>query len=133
MEAVRRRWRFLCWLRRRRHDARGGMKPDEVRYVWLFVFFDLPVGTKAERRAATRFRGFLKDDGFMMLQYSVYARVCRGDDGAVKHVARVTANLPSKGSVRALQVTERQYGRMRLLLGTRTSTEAVAGQQMVLL
>jgi len=109
------------------------MKPDEVRYVWLFVFFDLPVGTKAERRAATRFRGFLKDDGFMMLQYSVYARVCRGDDGAVKHVARVTANLPSKGSVRALQVTERQYGRMRLLLGTRTSTEAVAGQQMVLL
>ena len=40
------------------------MKPEEVRYVWLFVFFDLPVGTKPERRAATRFRNFLKDDGF---------------------------------------------------------------------
>lgn len=109
------------------------MKSEEVRYVWLFVFFDLPVGTKPERRAATRFRNFLKDDGYMMLQYSVYARVCRGEDGSMKHVARVTANLPGKGSVRALQVTDRQYGRMRLLLGTRTATESVAGQQMVLL
>ena len=109
------------------------MKPEEIRYVWLFVFFDLPVGPKPERRAAARFRNFLKDDGYMMLQFSVYARICRGEDGAMKHVARVTSNLPSKGSVRALQVTDRQYGRMRLLLGTRTTTESVAGQQMVLL
>lgn len=101
--------------------------------MWLFVFFDLPVGTKPERRAATQFRNFLKDDGFMMLQYSVYVRVCRGDDGVMKHVARVMAHLPRKGSVRALQVTERQYGRMKLLLGTRTTNESVAGQQMVLL
>ena len=55
------------------------MKSEEVRFVWMFVFFDLPVGTKADRRWATKFRNFLKDDGFMMLQWSVYARVCRGD------------------------------------------------------
>ena len=40
------------------------------------VFFDLPTNTKAERRAATQFRKFLLDDGFDMLQYSVYARLC---------------------------------------------------------
>ena len=45
------------------------MKAEEVRIVWLFVFFDLPVGTKGDRRAATRFRNFLKDDGYMMLQW----------------------------------------------------------------
>ena len=109
------------------------MPETEVRFVWLFVFFDLPVGTKPERRAATRFRNFLKDDGYMMLQYSVYARVCRGEDGAVKHVARVTRNLPGKGSVRALQVTDRQYGRMRMLLGQASQTESVGARQMVLL
>ena len=109
------------------------MPETEVRFVWLFVFFDLPVGTKPERRAATRFRNFLKDDGYMMLQYSVYARVCRGEDGAVKHVTRVTRNLPGKGSVRALQVTDRQYGRMRMLLGQATPTESVGARQMVLL
>jgi CRISPR-associated protein Cas2 len=101
--------------------------------VWLFVFFDLPVGTKPERRAATRFRNFLKDDGYMMLQYSVYARVCKGEDGSMKHVARVTRNLPSSGSVRALQVTDRQYGRMRLLLGEVRPTERVGSVQLVLL
>jgi len=26
--------------------------------MWVFVFFDLPVGTKSERRHATRFRNF---------------------------------------------------------------------------
>jgi CRISPR/Cas system-associated protein endoribonuclease Cas2 len=30
------------------------MRAEEVRILWLFVFFDLPVGTKAERRVANR-------------------------------------------------------------------------------
>ena len=109
------------------------MKVEEVRILWLFVFFDLPVGRKGERREATRFRNFLKDDGYMMLQWSVYARVCRGEEAADKHVQRVTKNLPKKGSVRVLQVTDKQYGRMRLLLGESTKNEKVAPQQMVLL
>jgi len=86
-----------------------------------------------ERRAVNRFRHFLRDDGFIMLQYSVYARICRGEDASTKHVTRVTGNLPSKGSVRALQVTDRQYGRMKLLLGERGNTERAAPRQMVLL
>ena len=89
--------------------------------------------TKPERRAATQFRNFLKDDGYMMLQYSVYARACRGDDAVEKHVARVTKRLPTTGSVRALQVTERQYGRMRLLLGQAGKNEKFAARQLVLL
>ena len=109
------------------------MREDEVRFVWLFVLFDLPVGTKAQRRDATKFRNFLKDDGYFMLQYSVYARVCRGEDGATKHIARVTRNLPTTGSVRALQVTDRQYGRMRLLLGQSHPTEKAGSAQLVLL
>ena len=101
--------------------------------MWLFVFFDLPVGTKGERRAATRFRNFLKDDGYMMIQFSVYARVCRGDEAVDKHLQRLTRSLPEKGSVRALQVTDKQYGRMKLLLGTVKKNERVATQQLVLL
>lgn len=109
------------------------MRSEEIRILWLFVLFDLPVGTKNERRMATRFRNFLKDDGFMMLQFSVYARVCRGEEAAEKHIQRVTRILPRKGSVRALQVTDRQYGRMRLLLGDVSKNERVAPLQMVLL
>ncbi|HXY57570.1 MAG TPA: CRISPR-associated endonuclease Cas2 [Methylocystis sp.] len=108
------------------------MKTEEVRYMWLFVFFDLPVKTKAERRNATRFRNFLKDDGFLMLQLSVYARVMRGEEAVEKHLARVTKNLPPKGSVRTLSVTERQYARMKLLIGESTKNEKAAPQQLVL-
>jgi|BEDMetMinimDraft_2_1075160.scaffolds.fasta_scaffold03922_1 CRISPR-associated protein Cas2 len=109
------------------------MRAEEVRFMWLFVFFDLPVRTKDERREAARFRAFLKDDGFLMLQYSVYARICRGEDGVMKHIARVTRHLPAKGSVRALPVTERQYARMRLLLGEKHPSEAPGAVQLVLL
>lgn len=109
------------------------MKTEEVRIMWLFVFFDLPVTTRVGRRLATRFRKFLKDDGYMMLQFSVYARVCRGEEAVDKHVGRVTRNLPKAGNVRTLQVTDKQYGRMRLLLGEAEKNERVAPQQMVLL
>jgi CRISPR-associated protein Cas2 len=109
------------------------MKSEEVRLLWLFVFFDLPVGTKGERRSATRFRNFLKDDGYMMLQLSVYARVCRGEEAVDKHLQRVTKNMPRRGSIRALQVTDKQYARMKLMLGEAKKNEKVAPQQMVLL
>jgi CRISPR-associated protein Cas2 len=38
-----------------------------------------------------------------------------------------------KGSVHALQVTDRQYARMQLLLGEAPKTERVAPKQLVLL
>jgi CRISPR-associated protein Cas2 len=109
------------------------VREEEVRFVWLFVLFDLPVGTKSQRRDASKFRNFLKDDGYFMLQYSIYARICKGEDGATKHVARVTRHLPDTGSVRALQVTDRQYGRMRLLLGEARPSEKIGASQLVLL
>lgn len=101
--------------------------------MWLMVFFDLPVTSKPDRRAATKFRNFLRDDGYMMLQYSVYARVCRAEDAVEKHVRRVVSNLPGSGSVRALQVTDRQFGRTQILLGQVPKTETLGTAQMMLL
>ena len=39
--------------------------------MWLYVFFDLPTNTKAQRHEAARFRKGLLQDGFTMMQYSV--------------------------------------------------------------
>lgn len=101
--------------------------------MWLFCFFDLPVKTKADRKIATRFRKFLLQDGFAMLQLSVYVRVCKDQDGADKHVARICKVLPPRGSVRTLIVTERQYARMRTLVGERQPHEKPVGDQLLLL
>ena len=46
----------------------------------LLVFFDLPMVTKTEKRAYTLFRRFLLNDGYDMLQYSVYGRIVNGAD-----------------------------------------------------
>ena len=45
------------------------------KFMRLIVFFDLPVGTKEERREATRFRNDLIKNGYYMVQFSVYARL----------------------------------------------------------
>jgi CRISPR-associated protein Cas2 len=109
------------------------MKAAEVRFMWLFVFFNLPVGSKEQRRRANRFRNFLKDDGYIMLQFSVYARVCRGQDAVEKHLKRARSSLPQEGSIRALQITDKQFGRMELMLGTAPKNERIGPSQMVLL
>ena len=86
----------------------------------ILVFFDLPVKTKAERRAAAKFRNFLLTDGYHMVQLSVYARICSGTDSVAAHRARLAAALPSKGSVRMLVITEKQYDNIQILVGEPT-------------
>lgn len=93
------------------------MPKTGARFMWLMVFFDLPVKTPVERRNANRFRKFLLRDGYCMMQYSVYARLCNGQERVDKHLGRLEGRLPSRGSIRALQITDRQYKRMKLLLG----------------
>ena len=83
----------------------------------MLVFFDLPVVTKSDRRAYTVFRRFLLNDGYDMIQFSVYGRILNGNDAVQKHMQRLLANLPSEGSVRVLTVTEKQFASMKLLVG----------------
>ena len=83
----------------------------------MLMFFDLPVVTKSERRAYTVFRRFLLNDGYDMIQFSVYGRILNGNDAAQKHMQRLLANLPPEGSVRVLTVIEKQFASMKLLVG----------------
>lgn len=87
------------------------------RFMRMMVFFDLPVGTKGQRRAATRFRNFLLNDGYYMVQFSVYARVCNSYATVEKHRQRLRGAIPADGSVRLLTITEKQFQQMEILLG----------------
>jgi CRISPR-associated protein Cas2 len=86
----------------------------------MLVFFDLPVVTAKERKAATKFRNFLLKDGYHMMQWSVYSRLCNGMDAVTMHQQRLKQNLPEKGSVRLLILTEKQFESIDVLLGTKT-------------
>ena len=66
----------------------------------LIVMFDLPVITEEEKRIYGKFRKFLLKDGYIMMQYSIYSRVCKNSDDVEKHVNRIKQNLPDKGNIR---------------------------------
>lgn len=79
------------------------------RLMWMIVLFDLPVGTKPERKAATKFRQFLLDQGFEMSQFSVYMRFCAGKEQAQAHTRKVERGVPKTGKVHIVYITDRQY------------------------
>lgn len=103
------------------------------RYMRLLVFFDLPVVTRAERRAYTQFRRFLLNDGYDMIQFSVYGRILAGHDAEEKHMKRLVSNLPPEGSIRVLTVTEKQYASMKLLVGLPLFQEKAVSASQILL
>lgn len=90
------------------------------KFMRMIVFFDLPVVTAKERKAAAKFRNFLLKDGYHMVQFSVYSRICNGMDAVEKHQTRLNFNLPEKGAVRLLTITEKQYESIQVLLGSKT-------------
>lgn len=89
----------------------------------IIVFFDLPVVKKRERKIYAQFRRFLLNDGYDMIQYSVYSRLCNGIDMTNKHLKRLSTSLPEKGSIRCLTITEKQYSEMKFLVGKPTIKE----------
>ncbi|QRF23185.1 CRISPR-associated endonuclease Cas2 [Alicyclobacillus sp. TC] len=103
------------------------------RIMRLIVLFDLPVTTKAERKAATQFRQFLLHDGYYMMQYSCYCRICGSYEMAEKHERRLQAHLPEKGSIRTLLVTEKQFMRMKILVGNYVPNERKMQSEQLLL
>jgi CRISPR-associated protein Cas2 len=108
------------------------MAREGNRWMWILCLFDLPVTSKVDRRLAARFRKDLLNDGYMMLQFSVYARLCNGLERAQKHTNRLKSWVPDKGSVRVMLITEQQFARMELLVGKRLPQEDTRATQLVL-
>ena len=87
------------------------------RSMWVIAMFDLPTDTPKARRAYARFRKALIEDGFTMMQYSVYCRHCASYDNAQLHETRMGRVVPSAGEVRFLTITDRQFGRIKTYVG----------------
>lgn len=83
----------------------------------VFVFFDLPTVTAADRREYSRFRKSLIKEGFLMMQESVYVKLALNATTAQSVMQAVRNKKPSKGLVQMLMVTEKQFARMEFVLG----------------
>ncbi len=85
--------------------------------MWVFVHFDLPTTTKKDRKEYARFRKALLDDGFNMLQYSIYIRHCSSRENAAVHKERARKALPKLGHVVIFELTDVQFGRIEMFYG----------------
>ena len=94
------------------------MDTKKFKMGWMMVAFDLPVKSKEQRKMATNFRKFLLDDGYQMMQFSVYIRPCVSAARMETHTRRVKANVPEEGSVRAIYITRAQWKRSWVIRGS---------------
>lgn len=98
--------------------------------MWLFVFFDLPVTTKREQKAASDFRKNLLKDGFAMMQFSVYVRHCASYESLIVHKKRVKTIMPISGKISMLAVTDKQYSDIEAIYGKTAKKEIKAPVQL---
>src|SRR5712671_2974047 len=97
------------------------MDTEKFKMGWLIVAFDLPVKAKAQRKRATDLRNFLIDDGYQMVQFSVYVRACVSFARQETHLDRLKKNVPPEGSVRGIFVTRAQWERSYVIQGSPAS------------
>jgi CRISPR-associated protein Cas2 len=102
------------------------------RIMWVFVLFDLPVGTKKERKAATKFRHALLDLGFEMSQFSVYLKFTAGKEQAEALERRVEQAMPPSGKVHVVQITDKQYENIRTFRGKKREPSPKNPNQLAL-
>lgn len=87
------------------------------RVMRLIVMFDLPVETAQMRRAYRIFRKALINEGFIMMQESIYTRITLNRKAAELLEERLIKKLPNTGLIQTLVVTEAQFSSMHFLIG----------------
>lgn len=98
----------------------------------LLVMFDLPMNNNSEKREYREFRQFLLENGFLMLQYSVYTRICTNQSMADNYIKKIEKVVPSDGAIRGLIITEKQYEKMKIFLGRKSKQESLITDKRLL-
>lgn len=87
------------------------------RVMRTIVFFDLPNVYAKDKRNYLLFRKFLTNEGFIMMQESVYSKIVLNSQQASLLSSRVRKNAPKKGLIQLLTITEKQYANIEYVIG----------------
>lgn len=81
------------------------------------VFFDLPNIYARDKRNYNLFRKFLINEGFLMLQESVYSKIVLNSIQANLLTEKIKKNAPKKGLIQLMTITEKQYSQIQYIIG----------------
>lgn len=99
----------------------------------IFVFFDLPSVSPEDKRQYRKFRKFLIEKGFLMMQESVYCKLALNQTAANAVQKSIRENKPESGLVQMLTITEKQFSRMEYLVGKNNSAVLDSDDRLVIL
>lgn len=87
------------------------------RVMRTIVFFDLPNIYSQDKKNYIKFRKFLINNGFIMLQESVYSKITLNTQQAKLLIEKLKKNAPQKGVIQVLTITEKQYSQIEYIIG----------------
>lgn len=90
----------------------------KIRFMRMIVFFDLPVTTGKEQKEYRLFRKYLIQNGFVMMQESVYSKLFLNNNSTKIMRAQLRKHIPKDGLVQVLEVTEKQFASIEYLVGS---------------
>ena len=93
--------------------------------MWVIVAFDLPTQTKAQKKRYGRFRKLLLENGFIMLQFSVYIRhmpTLRKAEALIEKIGHLT---PAQGQCFFVMIIDKQYGMTKNFYGPSPAQEKI--------
>ena len=103
------------------------------RIVRTIVFFDLPNIYAKDKRNYLKFRNYLLNDGFIMMQESVYSKLVLNSQQAELLISRIRKNAPNKGIVQVLTITEKQYSQIEYIVGESNSKIINSEDRLIIL
>lgn len=81
--------------------------------------FDLPSVDKKDLKQYQKWHKFLIRTGFIMMTESVYSRLVINKSVSASIKKLVKNNLPTKGEVQMIEITEKQFASIEYLLGAK--------------
>lgn len=99
----------------------------------VIVMFDLPTDTSVQRKHYRNFRKYLIDDGFVMMQESIYTKICINMHAVDQVQRNIERNKPPEGIVQVMSVTERQFASIKVVVGELDDTYIQNDNRLVVL
>ena len=114
-------------------NAVDGLIVGSPRLMWLFVAYDLPVGSRKQRRDAVRFHRGLENLGFERFQFSFYRKFCGSNSRTDTFANLVVEAVPARGRVAIFALTDKQVGRMVLFENHARKSDFETPEQLLLI
>ncbi|MEG1010083.1 MAG: CRISPR-associated endonuclease Cas2 [Clostridia bacterium] len=99
----------------------------------IIIFFDLPTETIKQQRDYRKFRKLLINQGFIMMQESVYSKLALNMSAIISIKEKIEKNKPDDGLIQSLVITEKQFASIDTIIGKNVSEKINNTDRMVII